>query len=308
MRSPKSFSDDSDGEEDWEVVASGRMEEQIVVEPQQQLDNYNVDAPSDTTQRNHESVDNPVHGNLDSSTKPTTAENLVEASNIHKNVQDEKQPLLQQKIAGESHQELATTEKSNKSDQNEKGDVDTNTNTSIVQQAVGGQEEGEEQQPQPSRSPRGRRIHAFNKSLSKSFRQATSKIQSTVKNVDEKLHIHEKSKSVFENVGKSARNAGCTIRQETKRIGDKIKQSDLKGKSQNAAKSASRKAKQFNDKYNVTETVTVAAVVSSATFLAKGDKKAGASAMAIAGASFLAGEAMKAPAHDDGLNERMHME
>jgi len=230
------------------------------------------------------------------------------------NVQEEKQPLLEQNLNVEENEQSTIEEKINKDDEEassirekEGNNVEANTN-STIHQTVDAQQNEQSPSGRSSSSSRGRGLDAFNKSLSKSFRQATSKIQSTVKRIDEKHKLQQKTKSVLNTVGKSAKTVGSNIRHETERIGDTIKKSDVKGKAQSIAKSTSRKAKQFNDKFNVTDTVATAAVLSGAALLAKGNKKAGASAMAVAGASFLAGEALKAPVHDDGLNERMHMD
>ena len=157
------------------------------------------------------------------------------------------------------------------------------------------------------------------KAVAKSFRRASRKIKKTVKEIDQKHKIQESTVSGLKTVGASAKAFGNTIRHETERVGDCVKRSyeenDVQGKAKAAAQnvkqtavSVGRKAKHFNEKYRVTEKIASAAVIVGAFRFAKGDHRGGTSALAVAGASYLAGEAMRAPAHSTGLNEDLHME
>jgi hypothetical protein len=94
----------------------------------------------------------------------------------------------------------------------------------------------------------------------------------------------------------SARSLGKSIRDETERVGDSVKgvvnNGDVEGKAKAAAdqvkvsaRSAGRKAMQFNDKYHLTESVAKAAVCIGAVYIASGNVRAGASTLAVGGAA-----------------------
>jgi len=131
------------------------------------------------------------------------------------------------------------------------------------------------------------------------------------------LHV---SKTIGDEVGESARTLGRKIETGTSKFKDDIQRAYIERDIEQTAKNATekikiatqkagQKARRFNEDYHVAETVTAAAVVGAGLFFAKGNVRAGATALATGGALYMAGEAMKEPyRHDNGLNERIHLD
>lgn len=139
--------------------------------------------------------------------------------------------------------------------------------------------------------------------------------------IDEQAHkLQETTVSGLKQAGASVKSLGETLRHETETVTETVKrvyvEKDVPAKANAAAVSVKetacqfgRDVKRFNDKYHVTDKIATAAVFVGALALAKGNHRNGASALAMAGASFMAGEAMRSPAHaSTELNENLHLD
>jgi hypothetical protein len=139
--------------------------------------------------------------------------------------------------------------------------------------------------------------------------------------MDEHAHkIQETTVSGLKQAGASVKSLGETLFHETETVSETVKRAyvehDVPAKAKAAAETVKetacqlgRGAKRFNDKYQVTDKIASAAIFVGALALAKGNHRGGASAMAVAGASFMAGEAMRSPAHaSTELNENLHLD
>lgn len=152
--------------------------------------------------------------------------------------------------------------------------------------------------------------------LCRSLRRASRKVGVALQVMDQK--VQQTTKRNLKTIRHSTRSLGNNLRQESERVGKQVQgacvQTERAAKAtaiklQEATRTAGEQAARLNEKYHITDAVAATATVASAALLAKGNVQAGAGTLTLAGASLVAGEALKAPyQHDSGLNERMHME
>ena len=156
-----------------------------------------------------------------------------------------------------------------------------------------------------------KQVGASAKSLGETLRQ----------DFDEQAHkIQETTVSGLKQAEASVKSLGEALLQETETVSKTVKRAYIEQEVPAKAKAAAetvketvchlgREAKRFNDKYHVTDKIASAAILVGALALAKGKHRGGASAMAVAGVSFMAGEAMRSPAHaSTELNENLHLD
>lgn len=124
--------------------------------------------------------------------------------------------------------------------------------------------------------------------------------------------IHHGTVKAADTVSSGARKIGKSIHKETVKATDSVKRScvqhDVPGKAaaaaqsvQQTAKSVGHKAKEFNDRYHVVETVASTAAAIGALSLAHGNVRGGAISLGVAGAAIASSEALRS-------NENLHMD
>ena len=155
--------------------------------------------------------------------------------------------------------------------------------------------------------------------ISKSFQVARRKIRNTVNDIDDERHkIQESTISSLKNIGTSTKALGESLLEETGTV-DTAKRActehSVEEKAQMAAENVKRMATNLkraaidlNDTYRITDKLASVAVVVGTIEFARGDRNGGIGAMAAAGASLCAGEAMRAPTQSTELNETLHMD
>ncbi|KAL7531750.1 hypothetical protein ACHAWF_003895 [Thalassiosira exigua] len=150
-------------------------------------------------------------------------------------------------------------------------------------------------------------------------------VESTVQDLDRRHQIRHRAQNCLENANRSARELWSNVREESQRFGGNFRESC--GQADVQARAATAQAKiavssardnvcRANEEHGIAEKVATAAVLGGAVLLALGNPRAGVGAMAVAGASLAAGEAMKQSSarsgstytRDYGLNEGVHLD
>ena len=276
---------DEEEEENWEVV-----DDQMEMEQQEPRSSRPEEVREASAEPRLEH-DSGQHSDEQQATTPLGEESTVQESNQVEEVAEEE-------TTGDSEPLLEVQQSTNSGQCNE-----SNTRHHPTQEA-------------PERQ---RNQLLDTAAIGKSFRRASRKIGNKVKDIDRRHKIRETTVSSVRSVGSSARALGKSVRLETTRVGDSMKRSyvenDVEGKAKAAAEKVKettvkvgRKVKRFNEKYRVTEKIAAAGVMVGALRLARGDRRGGTSALAVAGASYMAGEAMRTPAQSTELNEDLHLE
>eukprot|EP01083_Nonionella_stella_P071198 191123_1 len=149
-------------------------------------------------------------------------------------------------------------------------------------------------------------------------------VESTVQDLDDQHELRRRTRTAVRNIHRSARDLWSNVQSESQRLGSNIRdesqrlRSDLRDESErfranlretcdqadvrtrdtrtkvrSAASNAKESFVRANEEYRITEKVATVAVVGGATLLVLGNPRAGVGAMAVAGATLAAGEAMK---------------
>jgi len=150
-------------------------------------------------------------------------------------------------------------------------------------------------------------------------------VESSVRDFDNQHEIRRRTQNLSRNVSRSAQEFWSSVKDESQRfrtnLRDTCDQADTHARSASTqfkyvASSVKDKVCRANEEHKITEKVATAAVVGGALLVALGNPRAGVGAMAVAGATVAAGEAMKhSSAHststytrDHGLSEGLHLD
>jgi len=150
-------------------------------------------------------------------------------------------------------------------------------------------------------------------------------VESSVRDFDNQHEIRRRTQNLSRNVSRSAQEFWSSVKDESQRfrtnLRDTCDQADTHARSASTqfkytASSVKDKVCRANEEHKITEKVATAAVVGGAILVALGNPRAGVGAMAVAGATVAAGEAMKhSSAHststytrDHGLSEGLHLD
>mmetsp|Transcript_22282 Transcript_22282/g.40145 ORF Transcript_22282/g.40145 Transcript_22282/m.40145 type:complete len:458 (-) Transcript_22282:225-1598(-) len=157
-------------------------------------------------------------------------------------------------------------------------------------------------------------------------------VESTARGFEEQHELHRRTQNFARNIELSARGLWSTIEEKSDRFRSNLQttceDADVRARRARertaraathvkyAASSAKDSACRANEEYGITEKVAAAAVVGGAALLVLGSPRAGAGAIAVAGATLAAGEAMKQSSarsgsthtRDYGLGEGVHLD
>lgn len=166
-------------------------------------------------------------------------------------------------------------------------------------------------------------------------------VESTVQDLDNQHQLRRRTQTAVHSINRSAREIWSNVQTESERLGSNVRdesqrfrsnlketcdQADVRARDATtqvkyAASNAKDSMIRANQEYGITEKVATAAVIGGATLLVLGNPRAGVGAMALAGASLAAGEAMKnssprtggssryaKEARDFGLREGVHLD
>jgi len=198
--------------------------------------------------------------------------------------------------------------------------------------------------PGNNREDRSESRRAFK--FQNSFKNFSVLVKNTVHKIDDKIKISDKAKLVGKTIGEEASKIGTNAQKmgkdigiETGRIGktigkevtklsdnvavmgqnvgrdikDSYVEHDIGGKSKDvatkarvAARTTGLKVKDFNERYQVLDTLVKAGVIVGAVAIAGGNARAGATAMAVAGTAFVASEGMRP--QNEVYNQRVHLD
>jgi len=150
-------------------------------------------------------------------------------------------------------------------------------------------------------------------------------VESSVRDLDNQHQLRRRSQNCAQTIGRSARELWSNVKDESQRFQSNLRETcdqadvqarNTKTQARYAASSAKDSFCRANEEYGILEKVATVAVIGGATLLALGNPRAGVSAMAVAGASLAAGEAMKHSSTqsgstytgDHGLDEGVHLD
>eukprot|EP00584_Thalassiosira_punctigera_P009151 CAMPEP_0172532328 /NCGR_PEP_ID=MMETSP1067-20121228/5426_1 /TAXON_ID=265564 ORGANISM="Thalassiosira punctigera, Strain Tpunct2005C2" /NCGR_SAMPLE_ID=MMETSP1067 /ASSEMBLY_ACC=CAM_ASM_000444 /LENGTH=476 /DNA_ID=CAMNT_0013316835 /DNA_START=63 /DNA_END=1493 /DNA_ORIENTATION=+ len=157
-------------------------------------------------------------------------------------------------------------------------------------------------------------------------------VESTVRGFEEQHELRRRTQNLARNIGLSAQDLWSNVRNESQRFQANLREAcdeaDVRARTvhektacaatkvKDAASSAKDSACRANEEYGITDKVATAAVVGGAALLALGSPRAGVGAIAVAGATLAAGEAMKQSSarssstrtRDYGLGEGLHVD
>ncbi|KAL9185238.1 hypothetical protein ACHAXT_003015 [Thalassiosira profunda] len=150
-------------------------------------------------------------------------------------------------------------------------------------------------------------------------------VESNIRDFEEQHQIRHRTQACMHNLNQSAREFFADVREESQRFRSNLQaqceEADVRVRDAtqelgHRASAAGEQLRQANEEHRVLEKVAAAAAVGGAALLALGNPRAGAGALAVAGASLAAGEAMRqgstraggAYARDYGLNEDLHLD
>jgi len=150
-------------------------------------------------------------------------------------------------------------------------------------------------------------------------------VESTVRDFERQHEIRRRTQNIAGTVSRSAKELWSNVRDESQRFRTNLRgtcdQADVQARTAStqvkyAASSAKDSICRANGEYRIAEKVATAAVVGGALLIALGSPRAGVGAMAVAGASVAAGEAMKHSStqststytRDHGLGEGVHLD
>lgn len=166
-------------------------------------------------------------------------------------------------------------------------------------------------------------------------------VESTVQDLENHHQLRHRTHVAVHNINRSAREIWSNVQSESQRLGSNIRDESQRFRSnfqercdradvrardattqvKYAASNAKDSIIRANEEYGITEKLATAAVVGGATLLVLGNPRAGVGAMAVAGASLAAGEAMRnsqpraggssryaSQSRDFGLREGVHLD
>lgn len=150
-------------------------------------------------------------------------------------------------------------------------------------------------------------------------------VESTVQDLDSRHQLRRRTQNCVRNISRSAQDIWSNVNDESEQFRSNLRetfdQADVHARNASssvrfAALSAKDSFCRANEEYRITEKLATVAVVGGATLLALGNPRAGVGAMAVAGATLAAGEAMKNSSaqssspytRDHGLNEGVHID
>ena len=127
-------------------------------------------------------------------------------------------------------------------------------------------------------------------------------VESTAQNIDDQHQLRRRTRDLGENIGRSARDLWSNVREESERIKSNVRetcdQADVHARTattqlRHSASTVGETIRRANEEHRIAQKVATVAVVGGATLLAIGNPRAGVATLAVAGASFAAGEALR---------------
>lgn len=150
-------------------------------------------------------------------------------------------------------------------------------------------------------------------------------VESSVQDLDNQHQLRRRTQNCAQTIGRSAQELWSNVKDESQRFRSNLRetcdQADVQARNTTtharyAASSARESFCRANEEHRISEKLAAVAVIGGATLLALGNPRAGVSAMAMAGATLAAGEAMKHSStqssstytRDYGLDEGVHLD